>query len=280
MTANPSETLRNPWLVAAFEGWNDAADASSDVISHLVDEWDAEVYAEFDGDDYYDFQETRPIIRGGDVDRRIDWPTPTVYLARPPHGDRDVLLLRAPEPHLRWRAFTRAILELATMSGVRDVVCLGALLADTPHTRTVPLTGSSTSPAIADKLAVASSAYSGPVGITGVVAHEAAAAGFESTSLWAAVPHYLAEPPCPKATFALLGALEDTLGTALPAGELGELAAAWQRGADEIAQQDLEIAEYVRSLEEEHDAGNAPESSGDAIAREFERYLRRRDLGS
>ena len=155
---------------------------------------------------------------------------------------------------------------------------LGALLADTPHTRPVPVSGSSSDPTLSERLSLQPSTYSGPVGINAVLSETAALEGIPSLSLWAAVPHYLAEPPCPKATLALLGALEDAVSVGLPQGALEDLSEAWQRGADELAESDPDIAEYVQELENERDTSELPEASGDAIAREFERYLRRRNV--
>jgi proteasome assembly chaperone (PAC2) family protein len=269
--------LNNPWMVAAFEGWNDAADAASSVIEHLVIEWDAQLLTELDPEDYYDFQVHRPHAHVNEHGvREIVWPTPTIYVATPPGAERDVLLLRAPEPNVRWKSFCGLIVKLASLAGVSDLVTLGALLADTPHTRPVPLTGSASDPEVAERLGLQSSNYTGPVGITAILNHIAAQEGISSVSLWAAVPHYVAEPPCPKATLALLGGLEDAVSVALPLGELEELSAAWQRGADELAQSDPEIAEYVSELESELSTAELPEATGDAIARDFERYLRRR----
>jgi hypothetical protein len=271
--------LRDTWMVAAFEGWNDAADAASSVIDHLVAEWDAEVLVELDPEEYYDFQVNRPHVHpdeGGT--RAIVWPTPTLYLARPPEQQRDVLLFRAPEPNVRWRSFCSTVVGLARLAGVTELVTMGALLADTPHTRPVPVSGSSSDPLLTERLSLQPSTYSGPIGINSVLSETAAIEGIPSLSLWAAVPHYLAEPPCPKATLALLGSLEDAIGVGLPQGSLEELSEAWQRGASEVADADPDIAEYVQELENERDTSELPEASGDAIAREFERYLRRRDI--
>jgi proteasome assembly chaperone (PAC2) family protein len=270
--------LNDPWMVAAFEGWNDAADAASSVVEHLVQAWDAQVLTELDPEDFYDFQVNRPHAHANEHGvREIVWPTPTIWVATPPGSQRDVLLLRAPEPNIRWKSFCGLIVKLAGLAGVSELVTLGALLADTPHTRPVPVTGSSSNPEIAERLALQSSNYTGPVGITAILNHLAALEGIDAVSLWAAVPHYVAEPPCPKASLALLGALEDAVGVALPQGDLEELAEAWQRGADELAESDAEIAEYVSELESERSTAELPEASGDAIAREFERYLRRRN---
>jgi hypothetical protein len=269
--------LNDPWMVAAFEGWNDAADAASSVVDHLVQAWDAQVLTELDPEDFYDFQVNRPHAHTDENGvREIVWPTPTIWVATPPGSPRDVLLLRAPEPNIRWKSFCGLVVRLAGLAGVSDLVTLGALLADTPHTRPVPITGSASDPEVAERLGLQSSTYTGPVGITAILSHMAAAEGISSVSLWAAVPHYVAEPPCPKASLALLGALEDAVRVPLPQGDLEDLADAWQRGATELAESDPEIAEYVSELESERSTAELPEASGDAIAREFERYLRRR----
>ncbi len=269
--------LVDPILIAAFEGWNDAADAASTTLDRLIDEWDAEVVAELDPEDYYDFQMTRPhitLLDGGG--RALTWPTTRVLVARPEGSTRDIVLLRGIEPNMRWRQFCAEILDVAETLGVRLVVALGALLADTPHTRPVPVTGSVSDPDLGERLGLEQSRYEGPTGITGVFQDACAAADMPSLSLWAAVPHYVAQPPCPKATLALLGRLEDLLEVPVSVEDLVEEARAWERGVDELAREDPEIAEYVKSLEEARDTSELPEATGDAIARDFERYLKRR----
>jgi predicted ATP-grasp superfamily ATP-dependent carboligase len=153
---------------------------------------------------------------------------------------------------------------------------LGALLADTPHTRPIPVSGTTSDDAMRDRLDLEESTYEGPTGIVGVFQDACVASGMPAVSVWAAVPHYVAQPPCPKATLALLGMVEDVLGIAIPLGDLPENAKAWERGVDELASEDDEIGDYVRSLEETRDTAELPEASGEAIAREFERYLKRR----
>ncbi|MET0930565.1 MAG: PAC2 family protein [Aeromicrobium sp.] len=271
--------MRDPWMVAAFEGWNDAADAASGTVDHLIEEWDAELLIELDPEEYYDFQEHRPQIYTEDgSDPVIRWPAPQIFHARPRGSERDVLLLRAPEPNFRWKAFCSTVLGLAKIAGVTELVTLGALLADSPHTRPVPVSGSTSDPDLMDRMSLMPSTYSGPIGITGVLSQMAGDEGIATASLWAAVPHYLAEPPCPKATLALLGALEDAVGMPLPTGVLVEMTEAWQRGAEDLMSRDEDIREYVEALESERDTSELPEASGDAIAREFERYLRRRNV--
>ena len=164
----------------------------------------------------------------------ITWPAPMIYHARPRRGERDVLLLRAPEPNFRWKAFCSTVLGVAKLAGVTELITLGALLADSPHTRPVPVSGSTTDPVLMERMSLMPSTLLGPVGITSVLNEMASREGIASASLWAAVPHYLAEPPCPKATLALLGAIEDAMGLPLPQGVLVEMTDAWQRGAEEL----------------------------------------------
>ncbi|HVN13412.1 MAG TPA: PAC2 family protein [Kineosporiaceae bacterium] len=272
--------LRDPVLVAAFEGWNDAGEAASGAVSHLCRVWDAAPIAELDPEEYHDFQVNRPMVNlDEDGHRSITWPTTRLYWARPPGSARDVVLVRGIEPSMRWRAFTKEIVGHARRLGVTTVVTLGALLADVPHTRPIPVTTTSDDEQLMDKLAIEPSVYQGPTGIVGVLHDGATRAGIPGLSLWAAVPHYVGTSPSPKAMLALLRRVEEILDAPVPLGELPEDARAWEHGVDELAEEDSEVAEYVRQLEEAKDTADLPEASGEAIAREFERYLRRRDDG-
>jgi proteasome assembly chaperone (PAC2) family protein len=268
--------LVDPLLIAAFEGWNDAGDAATSAVEHLESVWSAVPLTELDSEDYYDYQVNRPTVAHGDDGHRIvTWPTTRISYARPGVG-RDVVLIRGIEPNMRWKQFVQEILGVCHELGVETVVTLGALLADSPHTRPVPVTGTSSDDRVARSLHLEPSRYEGPTGIVGVVQDACTRAGVPALSIWAAVPHYVAQPPCPKATLALLRHVEDLLDVPIPLGDLPEDARAWERGVDELAAEDSEVADYVRSLEEAKDLTEAPEASGDAIAREFERYLRRR----
>lgn len=267
--------LRSPVLVTAFEGWNDAGEAATDSIDHIRQLWDTELLGELEPDDYYDFQVTRPHIRIDDVRRSITWPTTRFYLSRGP--DRDFVLVHGIEPNMRWRAFCADILEVAQDLEVELVVNLGALLADVPHTRPIPLTGFASAPELIADLGLDQSGYEGPTGIVGVLQHACDASGIPAVSLWAAVPHYVSQSPCPKATLAMISRLEDVTGTQIPPGDLPDESAAWQRGVEEMAEEDEEIREYVERLERARDSEGMTATSGDAIAAEFERYLRRRN---
>jgi proteasome assembly chaperone (PAC2) family protein len=270
--------LVSPVLIAAFEGWNDAADAASSVIDHLIKVWDAKVVAAIDPEDFYDFQMNRPVVGPNDEGMsRITWPSTQISVARPPGATRDVILLRGIEPNMRWRQFCAELLAASDELGTEMVVTLGALLADTPHTRPIPVTGTATEPDLADRLKLEQSNYEGPTGIVGVFQDACTQMDVPAVSFWAAVPHYVAQPPCPKATLALIGQLEDLLEVSIPLADLPEEARAWERGVDELAEEDEEIGDYVRALEETRDTADLPEASGEAIAREFERYLKRRE---
>jgi proteasome assembly chaperone (PAC2) family protein len=269
--------LVDPVLVAAFEGWNDAGDAATGAVEHMETAFSAKPIAALDPEDYYDFQVSRPMVAVDESGvRRLEWPTTRVGLARSAGGRRDLVLVRGIEPNMRWRSFCGEILELCSQLRVAAVVSLGALLADVPHTRPVPVTGTSSDPGLGRSLGLEPSRYEGPTGIVGVLQDAAARAGLPSVSFWAAVPHYVAQPPCPKATLALLRHVEEMLDLAVPLGDLPEEARAWERGVDELAGEDEEIADYVQRLERARDTTELPEASGEHIAREFERYLRRR----
>ena len=268
--------LVDPVMLCAFEGWNDAGDAASGAVLHLEEVWSATQVAEFDPEDYYDFQVNRPEVTFDEGVRAVTWPTTRLSVARIPLATRDVVLVHGIEPSMRWRSFTQELLGAARELGVEMVVTLGALLADSPHTRPVPVSGTSSDAALSLRLGYEPSTYEGPTGIVGVLQDACGQAGIPAVSLWAAVPHYVAQPPCPKATLALLARIEDLLDVPVPLGDLPEESRAWQIGVDELAAEDDEIAAYVRTLEEAVDTAELPEASGDAIAREFERYLRRR----
>lgn len=272
--------LIDPVMVAAFEGWNDAGDAASTAVAHLDREWKGEVFAALDAEDYYDFQVNRPTVWLDGGVRKVTWPTTRLSVIRVT-GDkpRDLVLVRGIEPSMRWRSFCNEILGFAHELGVEMVVILGALLGDTPHTRPVPVSGVTSDADLARTMDLEETRYEGPTGIVGILQEACTHAGVPAVSLWAAVPHYVSQPPNPKATLALLNRLEDLIDLRIPLGELPEDARAWQVGVDQLAAEDSEVAEYVQTLEEARDTAELPEASGEAIAREFERYLRRRDGG-
>lgn len=269
--------LTDPVLIAAFEGWNDAGESASATITHLREVWQAELLTELDSEEYYDYQVNRPYI-GVDESgvRHLEWPGTRIYVARIPLFPRDVVLVQGIEPNMKWQQFTREILGLAAELDVNLVVTVAALLSDSPHTRPVPVTGSTTDSGLADDFGLEPSHYEGPTGIVGVIQEACDRFGVPAVSLWAAIPHYVGQPPCPKGTLALVRKIEDILDVPVPLGDLVEESRAWEIGVDELAEDDEEVAEYVRQLEQARDTTELPEATGEAIAREFERYLRRR----
>ena len=279
--AAPDLPARETVLLAAFEGWNDAGSAATAALEHLHDVWGAEQVDELDPEEYHDFQVNRPVVAlGPDGAREITWPTTAVAVATTPRSGRQVVLVHGIEPSMRWRRYCGELLDIAAGMGVRTIVTVGALLADVPHTRPIPVNATSEDAHVRELMGLEPNTYEGPTGIVGVLQHEAAARGMQALSLWAAVPHYVAAPPSPKATLAILHRIEALLGEPVPLSDLPEDATAWQHGVDELAGEDPEIGEYVRQLEEAKDTAELPEASGEAIAQEFERYLRRRDKGT
>jgi proteasome assembly chaperone (PAC2) family protein len=274
--------LVDPVLIAAFEGWNDAGEAASTALEHLELSWDAEPMASIDPEEYYDFQVTRPHVRhAGGVTRKIEWQTTRLSVATIPGTKRHVVLVNGIEPNLRWRTFCAELLTYVEKLGVTKVITLGALLTDTPHTRPTPVSGISYDVSSAGDLQVEPSSYQGPTGIVGVFQNACVEAGIPAVSFWAAVPHYVSQARVPKAAVALLHRVEELLDVEVPLGGLPEQAEEWERTVSEMAEADDEVREYVRQLEEQAEA-NAdvlPEADGDAIAADFERYLRRRGTG-
>jgi proteasome assembly chaperone (PAC2) family protein len=276
---NDLPRLVDPVMIAAFEGWNDAGEAASTALEHLELSWDARPLASIDPEEYYDFQVTRPHVRHADgVTRKIEWQTTRLSVAELPGTDRHVVLVNGIEPNLRWRAFCSELLGFVERLGVTKVITLGALLTDTPHTRPTPVSGISFDATSAGELRVEPSSYQGPTGIVGVFQNACVQAGVPAVSFWAAVPHYVSQARVPKAAVALLHRVEEVLDVEVPLGALPEQAEEWERTVSEMAEADDEVREYVRQLEEqaEADADVLPEADGDAIAADFERYLRRR----
>jgi proteasome assembly chaperone (PAC2) family protein len=275
--------LTDPILVAAFEGWNDAGDAASGAVEHLELVWDAQPITEIDPDEYYDFQVNRPtisLVEG--VSRRISWPTTRFSVCRPLGADFDLVIVRGIEPNMRWRLFCQELLAVIRDLNIQTVITLGALLSDTPHTRPIQVTGTAYDAESAARYGLERSRYEGPTGIVGVLQDSCVASGIPALSFWAGVPHYVSQPPNPKATLALLHAVEEVLDLPVPLAELPQQADEWQKLVDEMAAEDDEVTEYIRNLEERDDEIDRTElsaASGDAIALEFERYLRRRDRG-
>jgi proteasome assembly chaperone (PAC2) family protein len=273
--------LRAPALVCAFKGWNDAADAASSAITFVGRALGAQRFATIDPEEFYDFQATRPRIKLVDGHaREIVWPEVELYEARIPRAPRDLILLTGSEPSFRWRTFGKLVVELAEAIGAQLVVSLGALLADVPHTRPVSVTGLTSDPALVARLGLTQSSYEGPTGIVGVLHAACQQAGLPSASLWAAVPHYIAAAPNPKAALALVRKLEGLVGVAVDASELEIAAGDYERQVNVAVQSDPDVQAFVERLElaAESEPGEEPGSlpSGESIARDLQRFLRQR----
>jgi predicted ATP-grasp superfamily ATP-dependent carboligase len=269
--------LRSPIMLIAFSGWNDAGEAATGAITHLLSTYSHRVIAEVDSEDFYDFQVNRPhVFLDASQSRSISWPGTLVYGVFTPEFERDLIIVKGVEPSMRWKSFARDLLDLGDDLEVSMLLSLGALLADAPHTRPISIMGSAPRKDIAERYGFSVSNYQGPTGILGAIQDGAVKRGVDSISLWASIPHYASASPSPKASLALINAVEDLLEVSIPQGDLPEDARAWELGVDELAQEDSEVGEYVKALEQSQDAAELPEASGEAIAKEFERYLRRR----
>jgi predicted ATP-grasp superfamily ATP-dependent carboligase len=277
--------LRAPALVCAFTGWNDAGDAASAALQFVGASLRATRFARIDPEEFFDFQATRPKIKLVDGrTRSIEWPEVEIYAARVPRAPRDLVLLQGAEPSMRWRSFCRLIVDLAEALGTQMVVTLGALLADVPHSRPVPITGLSSDEALVQRLGLQPSGYEGPTGIVGVLHSACQETGMPSASLWASVPHYVAAAPNPKAALALVRKLESLVGVSVDAEELEHSAADYERQVSLAVQSDPDVQAFVERLEraaaeEEEEISPQDVPSGDVIAREFQRFLRQRGPG-
>jgi proteasome assembly chaperone (PAC2) family protein len=283
--------LRNPVMLIAFSGWNDAAEAATGAASHILGAWtDAEhaindqvgvvpeLIADIDPEEFYDFQVNRPIV---DIDesqiRSLTWPGTQIFGLATPNFDFDFVVVRGVEPSMKWKTFTHDLLDLADDLEVQRIITLGSMLADAPHSRPITVTGSGAHPEIAKRLGVEVSRYEGPTGILGVIADACLRRGIDAISLWAAIPHYASNSPSPKATLALVNALEDFLEISLPQGDLHADSLEWESEVDELAREDSDVAEYVKALEESKDSALLSDVSGEDLARELERFLRRQN---
>jgi proteasome assembly chaperone (PAC2) family protein len=283
--------LRNPVMLIAFSGWNDAAEAATGAASHILGAWtDAEhaindqvgvvpeLIADIDPEEFYDFQVNRPIV---DIDesqiRSLTWPGTQIFGLATPNFEFDLIIVRGVEPSMKWKTFTHDLLDLADDLEVQRIITLGSMLADAPHSRPITVTGSGAHPEIAKRLGVEVSRYEGPTGILGVIADACLRRGIDAISLWAAIPHYASNSPSPKATLALVNALEDFLEISLPQGDLHADSLEWESEVDELAREDSDVAEYVKALEESKDSALLSDVSGEDLARELERFLRRQN---
>lgn len=280
-------------LVVAFEGWNDAGEAASGAVRTLKDALDLYPIAEVDPEDYFDYQFNRPSVATDDSgNRALIWPGVTIYGPTTPHAGRgapiaddaqldmsgdnnaNIYLMLGTEPSRGWKTFTREILDTLEANEIGGIVFLGAMLADVPHSRPISIFTSSENADVRAEFGMERSLYEGPVGILSVLGDAAERAGIPTMSIWASVPHYVHNAPSPKATLAIVDKLEEIIDVVIPRGDLVTEAAAWESGIDALAGDDDDMASYIEQLEEARDTVDSPEASGEAIAQEFEKYLR------
>ena len=272
--------LRSPIMVCAFRGWNDAAASASTALAAIGNSLDGQLIAHLDPEEFFDFQSTRPTITLDEGQtRRIEWPENNLIAVEVAGADRDLVLFDGTEPNLRWRTFSETIATAADALGVEMVITLGALIAEVSHTLPVPITGLASTEELVEELDLERSSYEGPTGIVGVVHDLCRRNGLDSASLWAAVPHYVAAVPNPKAALALLRRLEGLTGIAVEAAELEEETEDYEEQIGRAVAANPEIEELVQRIEAEQsdllDAeGELP--SADTLAREFQRFLRQR----
>ncbi len=276
--------LREPVLVCAFKGWNDAGEAATAALSYIRGSFDAHEVARIDPEEFYDFTAVRPTVKVGDEGmREIDWPQNSFAVAPVPGAEGDLVMLEGVEPSLRWRRFTEDIVSTARELGVSMVITLGALLADVPHSRPVAITGITSDETLVERLGFEPPSYQGPTGIVGVLQRACADEGIPAVSLWASVPHYVAASPNPKVALALVRAFEGATGLAVDGGELEEAADDYERQVTAAVASDPEVKAFVEQLEtamDDHTAENPPDEgelpSADTIARDFQKFLRQR----
>ncbi len=275
------DVLGSRIVIVAFDGWNDAGEAASGAVAALRADTAYDLVHSVDPELYFDYQYTRPSSRlDSDGRRSLTWPEASLWRPREPMGDREIWLLTGVEPARTWQAFAAEFVDVALRDDVSGFVFLGAMLADVPHSRPISIFAASQNDQVRETLDLEKSLYEGPVGILSVLEHYAESAGIPTATLWASVPHYVANStPSPKVTLALLDRLGELTGVDVPRTALRTEAAAWEASIDAAAADDDEMSEYIRQLEKTRDTWDSPEASGDAIAQEFERYLRRRGDG-
>ena len=274
--AGTEHEIRPTIVLAAFEGWNDAGSAASGALRLVLEENTFAHVATIGLDDFYDYQFSRPKTRRTAQGRVVDWPRTEIYKLALPHASADLLVVLGVEPTFKWQSFCAQIIEVARKHNAQAVLTLGALLADVPHTRPVPTSLSSDDARLQEHFKIETSDYDGPSGIPSILGVEFDRAGIPSMALWAQLSHYVAQSPSPRVQLALIEMLEELLPITVADQQLREDALAWKHGVDELSAADPDVAKYVKQLEEATDTSDLPEASGESIAREFERYLRRR----
>ncbi len=275
------DELGNRVLVVAFDGWNDAGEAASAAAAHIRESGAYREVFSVDPELYFDYQYTRPQLKvEADGSRTLSWPDATVWRPLHPAEGTRLWVLSGVEPARAWQSFAAELIDAALSEDITGIVALGSMMSDVPHTRPISVFAGSDNEKLRAALGLEKPTYEGPAGILTVLSAAAEAAGIPTAALWASVPHYVAgHTPLPKATLALLDRVMALTGAVVARGELPAEALAWEASIDAAAADDEEMTEYIHQLEQTRDTWDSPEASGDAIAQEFERYLRRGGSG-
>ncbi|AVG23991.1 ATP-dependent carboligase [Pontimonas salivibrio] len=265
-------------LLVATEGWSDAGEAATSALRMVVEHFGLVPYEVISDEAYFDYQVTRPFVQiESDGSRVISWPDITLFGPDRHEGDGEgPFVILGAEPSRMWRQLADQMVLQALSQDVDQMVLCGAMLADVPHSRPVRMLSSSEDQEIREALDVERSSYEGPVGILSVLGLQAQESGIAVMNLWAQVPHYVHTSPSPKATLAILDRLHELTGIDIPRGSLLEQAEVWEENIDSLAAEDDDMLAYIHQLEKQRDTVESPEASGDAIAKEFERYLNKR----
>jgi proteasome assembly chaperone (PAC2) family protein len=281
--------LRRPVLIAAFSGWNDAAESATTAARYLGTAFNAHKFAEIDPESFYHFGLSRPYVRfkgGSETEREIIWPVTEFSIAQPAHLDRDLVIGVAAEPHLRWKTYCAAIVELARRCEAPLVLTLGALLAEVPHTRPVRLSGGASDPELERLLGIKPTRYEGPTGIVGVLNTICRDAGLATATLWANVPHYISGIENPKAALALVRRVLVLLNGTADTTDLEDAGRQFDQNLTEIVAQNDKIAGYIRKLESKDVEDEPPAASAQSdlppaaeLVEEIEQFLRQQRPG-
>ncbi|PTW90326.1 PAC2 family protein [Microbacteriaceae bacterium MWH-Ta3] len=264
-------------LVVAFEGWNDAGEAASTAVRAIIDRYNLVQGFGVETELFYDYQLVRPTIEFADDSRRIAWPTTSLFV--PADLTTRVHALLGTEPSRSWPTFAATFLDEALAADITGIIVVGSMLADVPHSRPIEVTRTSDNADVRKLLGCERSQYEGPIGIPTVFAQFAEQVGIPTVAVWASVPHYVHNSPSPKVALALVEALKDITHADLDTVELAAAAIEWEKSVNEMAGSDDDMSEYIAQLEEQRDTANSEEASGDAIAEEFERFLRDTEEG-
>ena len=269
------DSLTRPVLVVAFKGLFDASGSATSALEWLMEKSESENIGEIDSETFFDFTQERPLISfDKNGERTLTWPKNKIVTIKTNGNERDLLAISGIEPHLRWRTFSKLLIEIVNKSNAESVLTLGSMVGMTPHSRPLTVTGSSTNREIAERLHLEKPSYQGPTGIVGVLHDALDRSKIPVISLRVSVPHYVPDSPNPKATRALLRRFEQVTGVTTEYEELDGPAADWQKQVDAAVASDDEITAYVTRLETAIDEDENLLPSGDDLAAEFEAFLR------